>query len=105
MLFLLDVDSKYSRYLAAAAMDDTSILISRSIVQQVRVGSRFRVASIYGTLFLESRAFTLTLNSNIILFILVCVHYISMSCWNNLHHLARGLAICVDSIGVSALNG
>lgn len=63
------------------------------------------VASIYGILFLESRASTLTLNSNIILFMLVHVHSVSMSYWNNLHHLARGLAICVDSIWVSALNG
>jgi len=64
------------------------------------------VASIHGTLFLESRASTLTLNSNITLFTLVCVHYISLSCWNNLlHHLARGLAICVDSIWVLLVVG
>ena len=39
-IFLLDVDSKYSRYLAAAAMNDTSILMYRSVVQQLRVGSQ-----------------------------------------------------------------
>lgn len=40
VLFLLDVDSQYSRYLAAAAMNDTSTSMYRSFVQQGRVGNQ-----------------------------------------------------------------